>query len=230
MSYLQKPIPLSQSIDFRYNSSIIDDSKLLIELGTANCNSGSCVYITNSSRIISIVDGPKMIHINNTDNSQNCYLYCDVQIAQADHDNFVERQRTNNEKRMAVQIREALSSSIRLDLYPKASITIYILIFQSSNSPLSDAINCSSLALLDAGIEVRDIVLSSHCVFSEHNSTVNITLANMSRLNESTLVIVEGGFDESSLQKGVLQCEENCRLLRTRIDEYMIRFFKTHKT
>merc|ERR1712166_23288 len=52
---------------------------------------------------------------------------------------------------------------IMTQLYPKSQIAIYIQILQSDGGALSAAINATTLALIDAGIPIKDFVVGCSC-------------------------------------------------------------------
>jgi len=60
---------------------------------------------------------------------------------------------------------EALSVAIRLEKYPKSSIDIFVIVLQDDGGAFAAAINCASLALADAGIEMFDLVSCANAVF-----------------------------------------------------------------
>lgn len=71
---------------------------------------------------------------------------------------------TAKEKHLAQAMKEALLQSIRLELYPKMTITISVLVLQSSGNSVTDlaaAITSASLSLVDAMIETLDFVTAA---------------------------------------------------------------------
>jgi exosome complex component MTR3 len=68
-----------------------------------------------------------------------------------------------------LRIFEALQPAIRLEAYAKSSIQITILVLESDGACLAHAITCASLALLNAGIEMRDIAIGSSVGFFPGN-------------------------------------------------------------
>lgn len=74
-------------------------------------------------------------------------------------------QPSDKDRQIAKLIEEALSACVMLEKYPKSVIDVFITVLEveplGTASILSAAINCSSLALADAGIEMLDICSSA---------------------------------------------------------------------
>ena len=70
------------------------------------------------------------------------------------------------ERDLSKQIETAMLSSVMMHKYPKSVIDVFILVLECDGeaSALSHSINCASLALCDADVEMYDIVSSSSVV------------------------------------------------------------------
>lgn len=78
---------------------------------------------------------------------------------------------TNIEQKISSQIETTLVPCILLEKYPKSSIDVFVTILSRESSSddislmlnlISWCINCCSLAMVDSGIEIKDIVTSGH--------------------------------------------------------------------
>jgi len=68
------------------------------------------------------------------------------------------------ERELEYTLRDALSSCIILDRYPRCVIQIVIQVVQADGSVLGSAVNCAVLALLDAGVGMWGMPVASTCV------------------------------------------------------------------
>ena len=164
-----------------------------IETGFVNDSdvSGSCYLLINSIKIIATVKGPRMLQTFNNfqENVELCNLDCEVKCLGSENESNSansDNQISNYERQLSTQLKDALTSSIRLDLYLKANISLTVNIMKSSQSleneddddvishamDLSAAINGSSLALIDAGIELYDVVISS-IIYIDNGTILN---------------------------------------------------------
>jgi len=82
------------------------------------------------------------------------------------------------ERELEYFVRDALSSCIMLERYPRCVIQVVIQIVQSDGSVLGTAVNCAVMALMDAGIAMRGLAVAATCV------TINNSL---SRLGEEDM-------------------------------------------
>ncbi|KAG7351869.1 exosome complex exonuclease Rrp41 [Nitzschia inconspicua] len=84
-------------------------------------------------------------------------------------------------------LKRALEATILLQLYPKSRIQVQVVILADDGGRLSAAINAASVALIDAGIPVKDILCS--CSAGYAGSGVNTdekTLVDLNRQEESS--------------------------------------------
>eukprot|EP00798_Chlamydomonas_sp_ICE-L_P029343 gene29343-8897_t len=62
------------------------------------------------------------------------------------------------ERSMAAAMQQALSASVLLDRIPKACVDVMVMVLESGGSDLAVATTAASVALADAGIEIKDLV------------------------------------------------------------------------
>jgi len=72
-------------------------------------------------------------------------------------------------------IQQAFLPAVRLNLYPKSSIDIYITVIENDGTTacLAAAITCASIALTDAGIQMYDLVAAASAVGFKNKNIVN---------------------------------------------------------
>ncbi|KAL7467722.1 hypothetical protein ACHAXS_007965 [Conticribra weissflogii] len=68
------------------------------------------------------------------------------------------------ERELEYFVRDALSSCILLERYPRCVIQVVIQIVQADGGVLGSAVNCALLALMDAGVAMRGVPVASTCV------------------------------------------------------------------
>ncbi|XP_047509997.1 exosome complex component RRP41 isoform X2 [Pieris napi] len=56
---------------------------------------------------------------------------------------------------MSLHLRQALSSAIKTELYPRSQIDIYIEVLQADGGAYCASVNAATLALIDAGVPLR---------------------------------------------------------------------------
>lgn len=153
---------------------------------------------------------------------------------------------TNVEQKISTYVETALLSSIILEKYPKSTIDIFINIisFNSSKNSLLNlinwVINSSSVALVDAGIEVKDMVTSGQVNLNENTKEVTFdpetscsqgeyteciaSFMNMKN-NEIVAIWIEGQqseVDEEKLTKLIDGCNDMSKQIRLNINSYLL--------
>jgi ribonuclease PH len=74
------------------------------------------------------------------------------------------------ERELEYFLRDALSSCIMLERYPRCVIQVVIQIVQADGSVLGTAVNCAVMALMDAGIAMRGLAVAATCVAVKNSS------------------------------------------------------------
>lgn len=251
------------------NVSMSSDIQL-IETNLVNGASGSSCISVKGRKVMTTITGPRMLQTFSSyqDNSELCNVECDVKVICTNKDvscpSFAtknENEKTNYERNLSNRLKDAVKSSIRLDLYPKATILISVTIingmettsvktadFISSAVDLFAAINGTSIALIDAGIELYDVVTSTIGRLSPQQTTIVsgslvnddgvdvidspssvVVLAEMATTKEITFLLCEGRVPESAarLQECLDQLHSQCISVRKAIDNhYQSRFIR----
>jgi exosome complex component RRP41 len=85
-------------------------------------------------------------------------------------------------------LKRALEATILLQLYPKSRIQVQVVILADDGGRLCAAINAASVALIDAGIPVKDILCSCSAGYAGRgiSNTDEKTLVDLNRQEESS--------------------------------------------
>ena len=195
----------------------VEKPSYLFETSFVSSSSGSCYASYNGCKVLATVHGPHMTQNKGFD-SDVCSLECEVKYSSSSSES--DNQMTSRERQLAEYIKDSLASAIRLSLYPKSTIFLSVLIMEdSTQEDLSVAINTSSLALIDSGVELYDIVTAS-CYTNIHNSTY-VTIAEMTKLNEVTMLVSEGQIYDD-FTECLNTCQAACRDIRSMFDKHII--------
>ena len=120
-------------------------------------------------------------------------------------------------------IREALEPAIFTELYPRAGIDAFIEILQCDGGTRVAGITAVSLALADAGIPMKDLVVA--CAAGKINGQIvldlsetedqkgeaDLPVAIMPRSNEVTLLQMDGSFTEDEYEKAFHLAVDGCK-------------------
>lgn len=82
---------------------------------------------------------------------------------------------------MAIQLKQALSAAIMIELYERSQIDVYVEILEADGGTYCASVNAATLALVDAGICLREYVCA--CTASLANG--DIPLLDVSHVEEA---------------------------------------------
>ncbi len=120
-------------------------------------------------------------------------------------------------------IKDALSKTILLEKYPQAKIDVFIEIINANAGTRTAAINAASVALADAGIEMKDLVTSIAAgkingkialdLFQPEDNfgEADLPIAILPRTNEITLLQMDGDLTKKELKEAIALCKKGCQ-------------------
>ena len=122
-------------------------------------------------------------------------------------------------------IREALEPSLFLEYYPRTSIDIFIEVLQADGGTRCASITAASIALADAGIPMRDMVVAcaagkvdGHIVLDlndieDKNGEADMPLAMMPNKGLITLLQMDGLVTQEEFKQMLELAMEGCNLI-----------------
>jgi len=130
---------------------------------------------------------------------------------------------SRREVELSKVIRESLEPSVFVEYYPRTGVDVFIEVLQADGGTRCAAITAASLALADAGIPMRDLVVA--CAAGKIDDTVvldlfdtedkvgtaDVPVAFMPNLNAVTLLQMDGNLAPEEFEKAVNMAIEGCR-------------------
>lgn len=137
----------------------IDVRKIKMQVGVIPNANGSAYVEFGGTRALAAVYGPGEVIPRHMKKDDRAILKCYYSMAPF---SVSDRKRPGPDRR-AIEIskltRLALEPAIFLEEYPETAISVYIEIIQADGSTRVTGINAASLALADAGIPMKDLVI-----------------------------------------------------------------------
>ena len=130
------------------------------KVGVIKRADGSAMFSFGKSKAIAAVYGPRQMHPAHMQNPEKCVLRCYYDLASF---SVTERKKPGNSRRsseISYVMGKALEPVLNLAPYPNTVIDIFILIIDSDASTRCAAINAASMALADAGINMKELIAS----------------------------------------------------------------------
>ncbi|MGH9909297.1 MAG: exosome complex exonuclease Rrp41 [Nitrososphaerales archaeon] len=194
-----------------------------IEAGILKNADGSAYIEFGRNKIMVAVYGPKEVHPKHMALSDRSVLRCRYHMAPFS----VEERKNPAPSRREVEIskitREALEPALILEDYPRTAIDVYIEVLQSDGGSRCAGISAASVALADAGINMRDLVAA--CAAGKVSDTIvldindeedkegqaDMPIAYLPNLNQVTLMQVDGVLSKEEYKKCLDMALQGCK-------------------
>jgi exosome complex component RRP41 len=194
-----------------------------LEVGILSNADGSAYIEQGKNKILAAVYGPKELHPKHMALPDRMVLRCRYHMAPFSVQERKSPAPSRREIELSKVIREALEPSIFLEYYPKTGIDIFIEVLQADGSTRCASIVAAALALADAGIPMRDLVVA--CSAGKIDDTIildlmdtedkmgsaDVPLALMPNLNAITLLQMDGILTLEEFEKAVNLALEGCK-------------------
>jgi len=196
-----------------------------IEVGVLGNADGSAYIEQGKNKILAAVYGPKEVHPRHLALPDRALLRCRYHMAPFSVEERKSPAPSRREVELSKVIREALEPSVFVEYYPQTSVDIFIEVLQADGGTRCAGITVASLALADAGIPMRDLVVACAAGKAEGRLLVDLTdledkggeadvpLALMPNLNAITLLQMDGGLTIDEFEKVVNLAIDGCRSL-----------------
>ena len=143
----------------RHDGRRIDELRSVkIEVGVLKNANGSAYIEFGKNKIIAAVYGPKEVHPKHMALPDRAVLRCRYHMSPFSTDTRKNPAPSRREIEISKVIREALEPAVMLYDYPRTAIDVFLEVLQSDGGSRCASIAASSVALADAGINLKDLV------------------------------------------------------------------------
>lgn len=135
-----------------------ENRQINIKTDVIKNSTGSCQYSLGETKVIAWIDGPKESKSRSQENMGNIKCI----FTQAPFSYMIRKNDFKRDLKMrefSKILKEIFSEVIRLELYAKSEIAINVLVMQNDGNYKSASINAVTLALINAGIYIKDTVI-----------------------------------------------------------------------
>ncbi len=184
-----------------------------MEVGVLKNADGSCYIEFGKNKIMVAVYGPKEVHPRHMALSDRCLLRCRYHMSPFSTTTRKNPAPSRREIEISKVLREALEPSLILEDYPRTAIDVFVEILQSDGGSRCAGITAASVALADAGINMRDLVsavavgkVDGKIVLDlndaeDKEGEADMPVAIMPNLNRVTLFQFEGILTKEEFEK-----------------------------
>lgn len=194
-----------------------------MEVGTLKNADGSAYIEFGKNKIMAAVYGPKEVHPKHEVLPDRALVRARYHMAPFSVDERKNPAPSRREIEISKVIREALEPALVVEEYPRTAIQVFVEVLQSDGGSRVAGITAASLALADAGINMRDLVAgcSSGIVdgqvvldlndAEDKEGSGDMPVALMPTLNRVTLLQVDGIYTRENFQKAFELAMEGSR-------------------
>jgi len=195
-----------------------------IEAGVLKNADGSAYVEIGKNKVRAAVYGPRECHPRHLQDPTKAIIQCKYNMMAF---SVSDRKRPGPDRRsveISKIIAEALEAVVLTELYPRASIDVYIEILQANAGTRCAGLTAASVALADAGIPMRDIipavavgkadgkVLLDLNKEEDNFGQADVPIALIPKTNEIVLLQMDGNMTrkefDSAIEMGVAACHE----------------------
>ena len=134
--------------------------EIKITVGVVKNADGSAFIEFGKNKIVAAVYGPREVHTKHMALPDRCVLRCRYHMSPFSTDTRKNTAPSRREIEISKEMREALEPALMLEDYPRAAIDVFVEVLQADGGSRCAGITAASIALADAGINMRDIVAS----------------------------------------------------------------------
>ncbi|MEP0825384.1 MAG: exosome complex exonuclease Rrp41 [Nitrososphaera sp.] len=202
----------------------IDDLReVKITVGVVKNADGSAFIEFGNNKILAAVYGPREVHPKHMAQSDRCVLRCRYHMSPFSTDTRKNPAPSRREVEISKVMREALEPAVMLEDYPRAAIDVFVEVLQSDGGSRCAGITAASVALADAGINMRDLVAACAAgkvddkIVLDINDTedkeggADMPVAYLPRLEQVTLLQLDGKLSPEQfnecLDKAIVGCK-----------------------
>ncbi|KAJ1987858.1 3'-5'-exoribonuclease [Dimargaris cristalligena] len=215
-----------------------DIRPIYLRAGLVNQASGSAYFEQKNTRVTCGVYGPRQN--KKAQFNELARLECEIKFTPSSCEKRRALHRDPEEKELANFIAQALSPAVKLDRYPKSTISVYISVIQCDGwwSAVAAAITCASVALIDAGIDMIDSVVAASTLVANPSTVLMdasqseedahphidagvLLVAELPTFKSITHVVQMGKLDINQTTKATEACLEVCAKIHGVVNHYL---------
>jgi exosome complex component RRP41 len=194
-----------------------------LQVGVLSNADGSAYIEHGKNKILVGVFGPREVHPKHLMQADRMVLKVRYHMAPFSVQERKSPAPSRREVELSKVIKESLEPALFLELYPRTGVDVFIEVLQADGGTRCAAITAAALAIADAGVPMRDLVVG--CAAGKVDDTVvldlydaedklgaaDVPVAYMPSLNAITLLQMDGILEPTEFEKAVNMAMEGCK-------------------
>lgn len=194
-----------------------------IDVGVLSNADGSAYIEQGKNKILAGAYGPREVHPKHLALQDRMLLRCRYHMAPFSVQERKSPAPSRREVELSKVIRESLEPSIFMEYYPRTALDVFVEVLQADGGTRCASITAAALAVADAGIPMRDIVVAVAAgkvedtivldLMDEEDKlgSADVPLALMPNLNAVTLLQMDGILTVEEFEQAVNLAIEGCK-------------------
>ena len=212
-----------------------------IEIGTLERADGSAYIEWGKNKILAAVYGPREVHPRHLALPDRTLFRCRYHMAPF---STVERKNpapSRREIELSKVIRDSVEPAVFTELFPRTAIDVFIEVLQSDGGTRCAGVTATSLALADAGIPLRDLIVACAAGkidgqivldlddLEDQKGQADLPVAISPRTGEITLLQMDGIMSGDEYEKALNLAIDGCRQVHSMQREALKKKYATEE-
>jgi len=200
---------------------------LKLQVGVLPNADGSAYIEHGKNKILAAAFGPREMHPKHLAQADRMVLRCRYHMAPFSVQERKSPAPSRREVELSKVIKESLEPALFLELYPRTGVDVFVEVLQADGGTRCASITAAALAIADAGVPMRDLVVA--CAAGKVEDTVvldlydaedklgsaDVPVAYMPNLNAITLLQMDGILTPDEFEKAVSIAIDGCKKIYT---------------
>ncbi len=196
---------------------------LKLQVGVLSNADGSAYIEHGKNKILAAAFGPREMHPKHLAQADRMVLRCRYHMAPFSVQERKSPAPSRREVELSKVIKESIEPALFLELYPRTGVDVFVEVLQADGGTRCASITAAALAVADAGVPMRDLVVG--CAAGKVDDTVvvdlydaedklgaaDVPVAYMPALNAITLLQMDGILTPTEFEKAVNMAMDGCR-------------------
>jgi len=226
----------------RIDGRRLDELRFIkIDVGVLEKANGSAYIEWGKNKILVAVYGPREVHPRHLALPNKALFRCRYHMAPFSTEERKSPAPSRREIELSKVIRESLEPAVFTELYPRTGIDVFIEVLQSDGGTRCAGITATSLALADAGIPLKDLVVACAAGkvdgqivldlndIEDQKGEADLPVAIIPKKNEVTLLQMDGILTQEEFERALKLAIEGCKQIYIMQKEALKRKYITAK-
>uniref|UniRef100_A0A1A7YLQ5 Exosome complex component RRP41 n=1 Tax=Iconisemion striatum TaxID=60296 RepID=A0A1A7YLQ5_9TELE len=207
--------------------------KVQARLGVFAQADGSAYLEQGNTKVLAVVYGPHEMR-GSRSRTLHDRAVINCQYSMATFSTAERKRRPHGDRKsteMSLHLKQTFEAAVMTQLFPRSQIDIYVKILQSDGGNYSVCVNAATLAVIDAGIPMRDYVcactvgfvdetpLADLCYAEESGGVSSLALALLPRGGQIALVQMDARLHQDHLETLIEAATTACKGVSKVLDE-----------